>query len=139
MTPEAIAKHQAKLKQWKSEGKITTHLIDTSQGVAKELAKKSKYGNVKTEVEGIEFSSSKEAKRYKDLRLLEKAGVIQKLKRQVVFRLDVNGVHICDYWADFTYNQKGFVVEDSKGYRTKEYKLRAKLMLAIHQIKILET
>jgi len=134
LTEADLAKIQAKFKK-----NTTSHLIDTSQGVAKERAKKSKYGNVKTEVEGIEFSSSKEAKRYKDLRLLENAGVIQKLKRQVRFSLEVNGVHICDYICDFTYQQKGFVCEDAKGYRTKDYKMKARLMLAIHQIKILET
>ena len=75
-----------------------------------------------------------------DLRLMEKAKDIQDLKRQVRYSLDVNGVHICFYVADFTYLERGaLVVNDSKGYRTKDFILKSKLMLACHQIKILES
>jgi hypothetical protein len=76
------------------------------------------------------------------LKLLEKAGQIANLERQIRYHLDVNGVHICDYIADFQYvagENPLFTVEDCKGFRTPEYKLKAKLMKACHNIDILET
>lgn len=103
--------------------------------------KKSKYRNVKTEVDGIVFASGHEALRYGELKMLEQAGEIDELSLQVPFRLDVDGVHICNYVADFVYRDKQGrqVVEDAKGMRTEKYQLKKKLMLACHQIEILET
>lgn len=76
------------------------------------------------------------------LRLLERAGKISDLKRQVSFELipKQNGERACSYIADFTYWQDGqYVVEDCKGYRTEGYKIKRKLMLWVHGIKIHET
>jgi len=99
-----------------------------------------KYKNKKTVVDGIVFHSMREAKRYSDLKLMQRAGLISGLALQVPYQLIVNGVKICAYNADFTYtDQTGFIVEDSKGYRTKDYIIKRKLMLACHGIKILET
>lgn len=92
-------------------------------------------------INGDWFASKAEYARYKDLKLMEKARLLRDLERQVSYRLDVSGVHVCNYIADFRYTdvQTGLqVVEDAKGVRTPEYKLKAKLMLAIHQIKIKE-
>jgi hypothetical protein len=61
---------------------------------------------------------------------------------QVKYSLDVNGVHIANYYADFVYFDYRFskeICEDSKGVRTADYKLKAKLMKACHGIDILET
>jgi len=56
------------------------------------------------------------------------------------YRLDVGDVHVCDYEADFEYTRNGErVTEDCKGFRTREYILKSKLMLAIHGIEIKET
>lgn len=95
------------------------------------------------------FQSKREAERAVELALMEKAGKIQDLEFQVRYRILVNGVKICDYVADFRYwevteHAPGIytsrqVVEDSKGYRTKEYKLKRKLMFAVHGIEVLET
>ena len=105
------------------------------------VVRKSKYGNRKTEVDGITFDSAKEAKRYQELRLMEgKAHEIEGLLYQVRFPLTVNGVKVGTYVADFTYHDKyGYQVEDCKGYRTPVYKLKKLLMLAIHGITIRET
>ena len=102
----------------------------------------SKYNAVPTEVDGIRFHSAKEARRYSELLLMVKADEIKDLRLQVKYSLDVNGVHICNYFADFVYYDFKFskeIVEDSKGMRTKEYKLKAKLMKACHGIEIFET
>ncbi len=98
-----------------------------------------KYGNRKTVVDGITFDSAKEARRWGELQLMVRAGYISDLERQVRFPLDVNGKPVCHYVADFTYHRAGQkVVEDAKGFRTPEYRLKAKLMRAVHDIQIEE-
>lgn len=100
----------------------------------------SKYGNVRTEVDGIKFHSKREAARYQDLRLLERAGAIKDLRLQVPYSFELNDVKICRYFADFVYKENGRqVVEDSKGKRTKDYMIKRKLMKAFFAIEILET
>ena len=107
----------------------------------------SKYGNKKVEVDGIVFDSKREARRYLELTLLEKAGEIRNLERQVKFELipsqRIDGKVVersCDYVADFTYYDKDgrYVVEDTKGMKTKDYIIKRKLMLYIHKIRIRE-
>jgi len=100
-----------------------------------------KYKNEPTWVDGIRFDSKKEAKRYQELKLLEQAHEIWNVHRQVEFPLTVMNQHICNYVADFVYldNDGGQVVEDVKGVKTREYKLKKKLMKAIYGIEIKET
>lgn len=107
----------------------------------------SKYGNRKTTVDGIKFDSKREAVRWQELKLLQRAGEIVNLHRQVKFGLippqRVNGKLVekgITYVADFTYFEKDgtFVVEDSKGYRTEIYRIKKKLMLYVHGIQIKE-
>lgn len=110
------------------------------QAALKEPIKKRKYGNEPTVVEGITFHSKREASRYGELRVLERARVITGLDMQVKYPLVVNGVLIANYYADFTYSENGqFIVEDSKGFRTKEYRLKKKLVKAIWGYDIRET
>ena len=116
-----------------------------------------KYGNKKTTVDGITFDSLKEAKRYKELSLMQHSGAIQDLQMQVKYILipaqreaDTvgarGGIHKgkliereCTYVADFVYKENGeTVVEDTKGFRTKDYLLKRKMMLFFHGIKIRE-
>ncbi len=100
----------------------------------------SKYRNEPQVVDGHRFPSKREARRYEALRLLERAGEISDLQLQVTFPLHVNGRKVCSYIADFVYQEDGQqVVEDCKGFRTPEYRLKAKLMLAVHGIAIKET
>ena len=102
--------------------------------------RKNKYGACPTTVDGRRFASKKEAGRYSQLALLETAGKISGLRTQVRYRLEVNGLLICTYVADFVYHEAGAeVVEDAKGKRTGEYKLKAKLMQACRGITIRET
>lgn len=119
-----------------------------------------KYGNRKITIDGIMFDSIREANRYRELILLERAGEIQELDLQVKFvlipaqyevieRYGKKGQRLkdgqkcvekeCAYIADFVYYRYGVkVVEDAKGIRTKEYIIKRKLMLFIHGIKIKE-
>ena len=104
-----------------------------------------KYGNRKITIDGQTFDSRKEYRRYAELRLLEQAGVITDLRRQVRFAL-LPAQHVggrteraVSYIADFVYQTDGMtVVEDTKGVRTKEYILKRKLMLYRYGIAIKE-
>ena len=107
---------------------------------------KNKYHAKKCEWDGEVFDSKKEMNRYKELKLLEKAGEIQGLRRQVKFilipsqRRDGKVVEReCSYVADYVYEENGeTVVEDVKKFRTADYKLKRKMMLLFHNIRIKE-
>ncbi len=118
---------------------------------------RNKYKSKKVEVDGIVFDSKKEAKRYHELILLEKAGEIQNLQMQVKYVLipaqrepDIIGKRggikpgkliekECSYYADFVYQEnEKTIVEDTKGMRTKDYIIKRKLMLYVHKIRIIE-
>lgn len=116
-----------------------------------------KYHNRKVRRDGLTFDSRKEHRRYNELLLLEQAGEIKNLRRQVKFVLippqrepniigPRGGVkkgklleRECAYIADFVYIQNGkTVVEDTKGVRTKDYVIKRKLMLYTQGIRIRE-
>ena len=108
----------------------------------------SKYGSSKVKVDGKIFDSKKEYRRYSELSLLEKAGVIHNLKRQVRFELlpsqrDEHTGKVIErpvtYIADFVYFEDDkLIVEDTKGFRTKDYIIKRKLMLYMHGVQIKE-
>lgn len=105
-----------------------------------------KYRAQKVVYDGIVFASHKEGRRYQYLKLLEKAKEISGLQMQVKHELippqrDEDGKYIraVYYVSDFEYIQDGRkVVEDVKGFRTKEYKLKKKLLLFREGITIRE-
>lgn len=122
-----------------------------------------KYFNVKTKAsDGIIFDSTKEARRYEQLLLLQRAGEISDIKRQVTYELipaqyetierySKDGKRLKDqqrlverkveYIADFTYTDTKtgeVIVEDAKGFRTKDFILKRKLLLFRHGIKLRE-
>lgn len=114
-----------------------------------------KYHARKCVVGGEVFDSRKEAKRYSELLILKKAGEITNLQRQVKYILIPsqrecmlkNGIpkqgkvieRECSYIADFVYEEDGkTIVEDVKGYKTKDYMIKRKLMLYVHGIRIRE-
>lgn len=125
-------------------------------------SQKSKYGSHKVTVDGVTYDSVKEYRRFKELSLLERAGTIQNLQRQVKYVLIPAQREYCDdiytrgrnkgcfkpgklierecsYIADFVYIQNGeIVVEDTKGFRTKDYIIKRKLMLWNYGIQIKE-
>lgn len=98
-------------------------------------------------MDGEKFDSKREYARFQQLKLLERAGKISGLKRQVVFELApalvINGKkkRALRYYADFLYlEQPGnqLVVEDSKGVRTKEFIIKQHLMKWLHNIDVQE-
>lgn len=105
-----------------------------------------KYHNKKTTYDGKTFDSKKEADRYAELRLLERAGKISGLMWQVPYMLIpaqyIGGKCVersCVYVADFVYHVGGnVVVEDTKGVRTPDYIIKRKLMLKEYGIRIKE-
>jgi hypothetical protein len=96
-----------------------------------------KYKNIKTFFDGKCFDSKKEQNRYVELKLLQTVGEISNLQTQVRFELvpaqkKSNGKteRAVTYIADFVYEQNGrTVVEDTKGFKTKDYIVKRKLML----------
>lgn len=107
----------------------------------------SKYRNQK--VSG--YDSKKERDRAFELKMLERKGIISGLKEQAKFELIpaqyqiINGKRkcvekSCSYKADFVYvdQNKNFIVEDAKGFKTEVYKIKKKLMLSVHGIRIKE-
>lgn len=117
-----------------------------------------KYHNKRVEYDGKVFDSLKEKKRYCQLQLLEKQGMISNLRLQVSFELippiyEDEVVQLktktkikkklvqraTTYIADFVYDSDGkTIVEDTKGFRTKEYELKKKMMRALLGIAIQE-
>ena len=90
-------------------------------------------------MDGVTYASKLEARRANELALLERAGAIVGLQRQVPFEIVVNGHNICRYIADFTYTTTETgesVCEDCKGMLTPEFRLKAKLMEAANGIVI---
>lgn len=121
--------------------------------------RKNKYNASEIEYDGIVFDSTKEVLRYKELRFLYSEGIISNLKRQVKYLLipaqrepstvgPRGGIKPgrlleaeCSYIADFVYtvNETGeTVVEDTKGFKTKDYIIKRKLMLFVYGIQIKE-
>ena len=113
-----------------------------------------KFGAIKTVVDGITFDSRGESERYKDLKLMERAGHIRNLKLQVSYDLAPAAIVAgkkklpLRYIADFTYfdaMKQLEVVEDFKGGSTGKpvvtdvYKIKRHLMKVVHAIDIFET
>jgi len=114
---------------------------------------KNKFNAVKKTVDGIKFDSTREAKRYEELKLLERAGKIKSLRVQVSYPL-VKSVKYKNakrakpemiYTADFEYwdiENNELVVEDVKSVATAkltDYIMRRHMMLAFHGIEVFET
>ena len=107
---------------------------------------RNKYNAKKCVCDGEVFDSTKEMHRYQKLKLLEKAGEIQNLRRQVKYvlipsqRIDGKIVEReVAYKADFVYESDGeTVVEDAKGVKTTDYIIKRKMMLLFHNIRIKE-
>ena len=102
----------------------------------------SKYKAKKTIIDGITFDSKSEAKRYEELKLLQRGGAIQNLSLQPRFMLQEGFVNVdtgkkeraIEYVSDFMYDEGDrIVVEDVKGFKTADYKIKRKLFLFKYQ------
>lgn len=109
-----------------------------------------KYRNKPKVINGERYDSIKEANRHGELKMLEKAGKIERIERQVPFlllpqkkRSDGRTEREVFYYADFVYydnERQCLVVEDvkSRATVTKDYVLKRKLMLSVHNISVME-
>lgn len=97
-----------------------------------------KYGAKKTEIDGVVFSSKREAKRYADLKTLMRAGEILCLTLQPSYDIVINSIKICTVKLDFEYLTKAGkkITEDSKGFDNPLSKLKRKLVKAQHGIDV---
>lgn len=120
-----------------AQGKLRGYKISGKEPVTE--VKASKYGNVKTVIDGIKFDSAKEGNRYLQLKMLEQTGAISELRTQVKYVLidDDRLKYRLSYIADFVYVENGVtVVEDVKPFSKKKgefyltplFKRKAKLM-----------
>ena len=101
----------------------------------------SKYRAIKTTVDNITFDSKREAARYGELKLLFRTRAISNLEIQPEFHFRLENKKMFTYRADFSYydeQQKKYVVEDVKGVRTPVYRLKKKIIEAVHGIRITE-
>lgn len=106
--------------------------------IAKEAAPR-KYRNKIVEDDGFRFDSQAEHRRYCELKLMQAEGEISGLEVHPKIPLAINGVKLCTYIGDFRYiGAAGVCVEDVKGVRTGLYRLKRKLVLALHGIEIQE-
>lgn len=98
-----------------------------------------KYRAIPTIIDGIRFSSKKEARRYESLKCLLKAGQIDALIMQPTYPITINGHQVCKVKLDFRYLDKKTgqtVIEDVKGYDNPLSKLKRKLVQAQHGIEV---
>lgn len=105
--------------------------------------RRNKYGATKTTLDGITFASKAEAIRYAELKLLQRAGQIKDLQCQPRFPLVVSGKLVATYIADFSFTDMTTglaVVEDVKSpaTRTDTYRLKVKLLFALHGVTVTE-
>lgn len=135
-----------------SQAEYRAMLGAAGQPQAKPTAKGTKYRSRKVTLDGICFDSAKEAKRYTELKLMERAGLICDLRLQVAFHLadsvqlegEKRKKRAMKYFADFTYfdiQLNTLVVEDVKSQATRKlpiYRVKKHLMKTIHKIDIRE-
>jgi hypothetical protein len=141
---EFLRKHEAKMAGIR--GKVAVPAVpkqpDVQEPVQEPVQKRQKYGNKKVEVDGIVFDSSKEARRYQELKLLERTGQISNLTLQPTFVLAPLAIlhgrkkPALRYVADFQYTKSDGVilVEDVKSKITKEnraYRIKIHLMKSV--------
>jgi len=88
---------------------------------------------------GHMHQSTLESRRCDELQLMEQGGLIRDLEQQPRYRLDVNGIHVCDYIADwrfFDVDRGCVVVQDAKGILTDVCRMKLKLMAAVHGVDV---
>ena len=98
------------------------------------MKKRHKYNAKGTYVDGLYFPSKAEARKYAELKLLQKVGKIRNLILQPSFPIVVNEVKICTYRADFQFDDAaGRHITDVKGVKTQVYRLKKRLVEALYK------
>jgi len=112
------------------------------EGKAGQSARPGKFGNRISRHNGLRFDSDHEYRDWQELELRQAAGEISELQHHVRFRIEANACLVCLYECDAAYTIVATgekVTQDSKGFKTPEYKIKKRLMAAIHGIVIKET
>lgn len=109
-------------------------ILKNNSDIKTQKTKKNKYHNTQIVIDGVRYDSKKEYERHCELILLEKSGVISNLrfhdKKDTIILQDKP---LITYEPDFCYEEnKEFIIEDLKGFQTKEFKLKKKMI--IHKI-----
>jgi Protein of unknown function (DUF1064) len=130
-------------EQAREQIRLATLAADMQARMQQPVPPASKFGNRRVEFDGHSFDSLAECNRYVDLKRLHRAGFISELIVHPVFRLEVAGVLVCRYEADFSFHGEdgGLTVEDVKSPVTAKhpvYRLKKRLMQACHGITITE-
>lgn len=159
-----LAAAHAERKRWESQVKSLQDTTPDEVGRAEigqrndavrliqKYGQRNKYGAIATWVDGIRFPSKKEAERYVMLKRWESEGRIKNLERQVAYDIEVNGIKVCRYIADFRYDKRiknrnkpdhwEQVVEDVKGMKKgvpyQMFLLKKDLMRAVFGVNIAE-
>lgn len=141
---EAAASFGAEGPRCEKENRMKGHLFAV-------LRRRSKYGAVPTEVDGIRFASKAEGRRYTELKLMERAGVIRGLKLQPRYELYAANldapdkpVAVCVYVADYEFWERvdgragdarttwELITEDCKGAVTPVFRIKQKWFFACY-------
>jgi len=103
----------------------------------KNYRRRSKYGNKDSKYDGQIYHSKFESKVAQDLDLQLKAKEIKKWDRQVKISLDVNGMHICNYYIDFVVEHNDGIIEyiEAKGFKTQLWRVKWKIFEALYRYK----
>jgi hypothetical protein len=141
LTLQSQAEKQA-LHQVGDANELIDHIVGVNN-MGLQTRPRNKYGVAakadRTDAAGLVFDSKKEMLDWQGLELRQAAGEISELRYHVVYPLVVEGVTICTYEADAVYVEGGVtVVSDSKGFLTRVYRLKKRLMKAIYAIEIKE-
>jgi hypothetical protein len=121
----------------KNSGLSLVELADKQRAALLKTTGKGKYGSKRCEVDGEHFHSKAEAKRWLVLRDMQRRGQITGLLRQTKYPIVVGGIHCADYYADFEYHKNGrLIIEDVKGVSTQVFRLKKRLVEAIHRVRI---
>jgi Protein of unknown function (DUF1064) len=112
---------------------------------ARRVGVRRKFKNIPVTIDGFRFDSKKEGKRYGELRMLERAGLISCLECHPQYAVNINGQHYLTYTADFSYrdHKRGaaIVIEDVKSPATRklrDYRLRKKAVELFHNVVVVE-
>jgi hypothetical protein len=112
----------------------------TARPVRLETARRSKYRAIPTVLDGHRFDSRLEARYYATLQLEQRIGAVLEIRRQPNYLLEVNGVWVGRYVADYEVVRADGEIQvvDCKGFRTQTYKLKRRLFEALYPFRIVE-
>lgn len=128
------------MSTWRTIEDVPAPYREQVRAKIRALPKRSKYRSTPVTIDGIVFASKHEGRVYEELKIMQRVGEVKAFRRQIPFVVKINDKDMCKYYCDFLVQFADGHVEvwDAKGYRTKEYRLKKKLVEAQHGVKIIE-